>query len=239
MTEIGASEAPSLAEELGHRIEAVCDLLGARKNAARIAEVSTDQLGRYIKGTSQPGLPAVARICRHAKVSLDWLWSGEGGMMLADRCAPSADHISRIDGVWEEFDLVPLYDAVVSAGAGSVVTGDERPLAQMAFRKYWLGKLGLRAADLVMIRARGDSMEPAIRDGDTLLLDTSRNTPEGGYIYVVRVNDELRAKRLQRLMDGSVRVSSDNKVYADEVIDVSDLEHLHILGRVVWKGGLI
>lgn len=223
-------------KKLAARIRVCAEIAGSGDDLARQTGIPRRTLETYLAGTAEPKAFRLAAIGKAAGVRLEWLATGDGPKDLeGDGPAGSA----RADGVWEEFDLVPLYDAVVSAGAGSVVTGDERPLAQMAFRKYWLGKLGLRAADLVMIRARGDSMEPAIRDGDTLLLDTSRNTPEGGYIYVVRVNDELRAKRLQRLMDGSVRVSSDNKVYADEVIDVSDLEHLHILGRVVWKGGLI
>lgn len=137
----------------------------------------------------------------------------------------------------EEFDLVPLYEAVASAGPGTVGNGDG-VVAMMAFRRQWLQSIGLRPKNLAMLHAHGDSMWPTISDGDVLLMDVTLNTPDGG-IYVVRIGEELRAKRLQRLIDGSVRVSSDNKIYADEVIDASDLGQLSVLGRVIWVGGLI
>lgn len=226
-------EAPSLLSELGHRIEAVCKLLGTRKNAALIADISTDQLARYFKGESKPGLEAVAKMCEHAGVSLDWLWSGEGEMLRQRRAMEGAPR-SRPE---EDFDLVPLYEAVASAGPGTVGNGDG-VVAQMAFRRQWLQRVGLHPKNLAMIHARGDSMWPTISDGDVLLMDATLNTPDGG-IYVVRIGEELRAKRLQRLIDGSVRVSSDNKIYADEVIDASDLWQLSVLGKVIWVGGLI
>lgn len=140
--------------------------------------------------------------------------------------------------MWDEFELVPLYEAVVSAGPGAAMAG-ERVLAQMAFRKYWLEKVGLDAKQLAMVRARGDSMTPTINDGDTLLLDLSRQTPESGRIFVIRINAELRAKRLQVLVDGAVRISSDNRAYADEILDAPDIHQLHVLGQVVWRGSLI
>ena len=146
--------------------------------------------------------------------------------------------VAHADSVWEAFDLVPLYEVMVSAGPGVVVEG-ERIDAQLAFRKDWLRRLGLQTRQLALVRADGDSMQPTINDGDALLIDTSKRHLTDGHIYVMRINDELRAKRLQRLVDGSVRVSSDNAIYTDEVIDASDLDQLHILGRVVWKGGLI
>ncbi|MCK7581818.1 MAG: S24 family peptidase [Chromatiales bacterium] len=133
---------------------------------------------------------------------------------------------------------MPLYKVMVSAGPGAVVEG-ERIDAQLAFRKDWLRRIGLQTCQLALVRADGDSMQPTINDGDALLIDTSKCQLTDGHIYVMRINDELRAKRLQRLVDGSVRVSSDNTIYADEVVDASDLDQLHILGRVVWKGGLI
>lgn len=69
---------PSSPAELGTRIARVADLLGSRKKAAEVAQVSTDQLARYINNTSQPGLAPMARLCVAANVSLDWLATGAG-----------------------------------------------------------------------------------------------------------------------------------------------------------------
>ena len=70
----------SSASELVRRIEAVCNLLGSRVSAAAVAEVSTDQLARYIKGESQPAFATMGRMAAAAGVRLDWIWSGQGPM---------------------------------------------------------------------------------------------------------------------------------------------------------------
>lgn len=158
------------------------------------------------------------------------LWVDRGIYALSDRpeTAPSK-------AGFDDFALVPLYDVWAAAGTGTEIE-QERVLAEMAFRRYWLAKMGLHAEQLVCIRARGDSMSPTILDGDILLVDRQRTGVDRDSIYIVRSDDGLRVKRLQRLMGGGVRVSSDNRAYAEEVVSV---EQLVVVGQVVWKGGAI
>jgi len=79
-------------------------------------------------------------------------------------------------------------------------------------------------------------MEPTIRDGDLLLVDTSQKDVVEDGIYVLHLNNHLLAKRLQRLHDGSIRISSDNPAYAEEVVTSGELSTLDIIGRAVWSG---
>jgi transcriptional regulator with XRE-family HTH domain len=72
-------------EGLGERIAALVRLHGGRAAAARAAGISTDQISRYVQGRSSPGFETLARLAQGHGVSLDWLWSGEGAMLLADR----------------------------------------------------------------------------------------------------------------------------------------------------------
>lgn len=226
---------PEMLKALGARIRICADIVGNGDELARRTGIPRRTLETYLAGTAEPKTFRLAAIGKAAGVRLEWLATGEGPKLL-DGEEPHAQACA--DSVWEAFDLVPLYEVMVSAGPGVVVEG-ERIDAQLAFRKDWLRRLGLQTRQLALVRADGDSMQPTINDGDALLIDTSKRHLTDGHIYVMRINDELRAKRLQRLVDGSVRVSSDNAIYTDEVIDASDLDQLHILGRVVWKGGLI
>ncbi len=61
-------------------------------------------------------------------------------------------------------------------------------------------------------------MEPSIRAGDVLMVDRAQQRLVKDAIYIIRQNNLLYVKRVQRLYDGSVRISSDNKAYAEEVI---------------------
>jgi phage repressor protein C with HTH and peptisase S24 domain len=53
-------------------------------------------------------------------------------------------------------------------------------------------------------------------------------------IYVLQRDGVLIVKRIQRKMDDSVIIKSDNPLYAQEELDSSKAESLRLLGRVVW-----
>lgn len=135
----------------------------------------------------------------------------------------------------EDFALVTVYDVRASAGHGAAIDL-EQPVSEIAFRRDWLTQEGLNIKGLAALTADGDSMEPSIKDGALLLLDTQQCELAGNRIYVLRMDGHLYAKRLQRLTDGSIRVSSDNPAYADEVVDKDAVDNLDIIGRVVWVG---
>lgn len=162
-----------------------------------------------------------------AGVSLDWLAGGVGEMKREGiQEAPAA---YRED----EYAYIPLYDASCSAGHGSWNEGC-RVLTHLAFTRYSLRKKGLEPAQLSAIRVDGDSMEGLLKDGDTVLLDHRRNALEAEAIYVIRVDDHLYAKRLQRQFDGSVHIISQNKAYQTMIVPKERLPELTIIGRVVW-----
>lgn len=55
-------------------------------------------------------------------------------------------------------------------------------------------------------------------------------------VFVIRDGDTLLVKRLQRKLGGVIRVISDNRLYPE--FDAS-ADSLQVVGRAVWKGGLI
>ncbi|MGH7960433.1 MAG: S24 family peptidase, partial [Candidatus Binatia bacterium] len=107
------------------------------------------------------------------------------------------------------------------------------------FTAYSLRKQGLTPSMLSAIRVDGDSMAGLLEDGDTVMIDHGRNQLEAEAVYVIRLDDHLYAKRLQRLFDGSVRIISENKAYGDVVVSKTQLNDLEIIGRVVWAGGWV
>lgn len=68
----------SWSEELGSRINSVAKQFGGRENAASVAGVTAEMLGRYVSGKTQKiPLAAIARMCEAQNVSLDWVWYGD------------------------------------------------------------------------------------------------------------------------------------------------------------------
>ena len=83
----------------------------------------------------------------------------------------------------------------------------------------------------VCIRVEGDSMEPALRDGDLVAVDHAQADPTDGGIFVVRTDDGLVAKRLRRA-SGRWEMASDNPAYDARAFCQGD----RIIGRVAWVG---
>ncbi len=211
---------------IGHFHERLQKALGDEsvRGFSRRSGVSETALRAYLAGKSEPSRPALIAMADAAGVSVEWLAVG-------DR-KPTAAPEARIG---DEFALVPLYDLEVSAGGGAI-TDRENIVSQIAFRRDWLRHVGLNINHLVSVSVRGDSMEPSIRDGDMLLVDTSQTDVVEDGIYVLRIDSHLLAKRLQRLVDGRLYIKSDNPAYERQELSKQDADQLEVIGRVVWSG---
>lgn len=129
---------------------------------------------------------------------------------------------------------VPRLDVAASAGPGAIVDGEPGAGAAM-IDPALVRALGLRADTLSVIRARGDSMEPRIADGDTILVDRS-DTRVGrrGAVYVLRHDGVVMVKRLVR-SQGGIAIVSDNPAYPPLDADATS----EVIGRVVWLGRVV
>ncbi|MET3999692.1 XRE family transcriptional regulator [Marinobacterium sp. MBR-109] len=135
----------------------------------------------------------------------------------------------------QEFALIPGYSIQVAAGVG-YLPGNEKPSRKLAFRRKWLRFRGLNEKDLVLVFAKGDSMEPTISDNNTLMIDTSQRELTDGSIYVIRTDHHLIVKRVQTLWNKGILLLSDNKEYKEQLVEPSEADDLEVIGRVVWIG---
>ena len=84
---------------------------------------------------------------------------------------------------------------------------------------------------------KGDSMEPTLRDGEVILIDRQRNHMKNDGMYVFRIDNDLIVKRVERRIDGSVLIKSDNPLYDTFTLHPGEQESVDVIGRVVWHGG--
>lgn len=143
----------------------------------------------------------------------------------------------------EKYAFIPRYDAKTSAGGG-YHNGDHVEISKThAFRIDWIRKNNWREEDLCVVEASGHSMDPHIRDGDVLLVNMSDKEFQDGKVYILLFPPEgLRAKRVHRMADGRIRISSDNPdkaQFPDEYYSPTEAAHLNIVGKVVQRSGEI
>ena len=132
-----------------------------------------------------------------------------------------------------EYVFIPKFTAKAGAG-GSLETSSETE-GFYAFRKEWVQEMGVHAQTSGLLTVVGDSMEPLLREGDTILVDKADTEIMDGKIYVVTLGDELKVKRIQKSVSGLL-LCSENPRYDAIPVKGPDLEAFRVHGRVRWVG---
>ncbi|WP_420997614.1 XRE family transcriptional regulator [Cupriavidus sp. 30B13] len=156
--------------------------------------------------------------------------------------APSVIALHPDDGAPEGGILVPEYRVSFSAGDGQQIAYDIIEESEPAsYRLSWFQKAGIKPKHARRFKITGDSMEPLLYAGDTVLVDTGEDDPTrivDGKVYAIRYGNDLRVKRLFRQLDGTLILRSENPAYRDEEVapELAE-EHITLLGRVRDKSG--
>jgi len=213
-------------DTIGSRIEHVRGDRSRSEYAAKL-NIHPNTLKNYEQDKRPPDANTLNAIYDNDGVLSDWILRGKTPMLRTD----SNPKLSTTD-----FLMVPRYEVEASAGGGSVVER-ESEIGRIAFRNDWIKQKGLVPKDLVVIRISGDSMQPTIKDGALVLVDTRREMPKSDGIYVIQNDGCLFAKRLQvNVVTGDLSIKSDNPIYDTVNVNASKAQDLYIIGRVVWAG---
>lgn len=230
------------------RMQILIDLMGSQEKLGEPAGISGVMIGKYAAG-AEPGRDKLVAIANAAGVSVAWLAAGEGPMKTMQPSKPyykqihdgevpmHGDHVAESDDMSDDgFVKIPRYKVDASAGGGTIIHS-EQIVDHLAFRADWVrNTLAIPVSSLALINVKGDSMEPTLSGGDLILVDTSSNFVEDNAVYVLQLNGSLLVKRIQRKLDGSLTIKSDNLIYEPETVKSDDVDDLHVIGRVVWCG---
>lgn len=159
----------------------------------------------------------------------------EAGITKSEGGSRPLPEIVQIGG--DRFAMLPVFDDLVSAGPGSE-TEDAPPPYRIAFRMDWLRRAARgNIGDLVVLTVDGDSMEPTLRQGDTVLVDMGQQRPsQKDGIYVIRTDGGLQVKRVAvNPTNRRVSVISDNRELYPTFSDIEP-DAIHVIGRVIWLG---
>jgi len=226
--------------DLGTRIAQVADIVGGKRALSEKTGLQESQLYRYIKGENVPSVNVVVEIADAGGVEVGWLATGKGPMRREGngeiREAAAEFRTGRKETLADdEYVFLPLYDARTAAEKAAPSGGENLPDV-LAFKNSWIrSNLNADPSDLCLAYVEGESMEPALRPGDLVLLNRSATIREG--IYAIRIDDGLFVKRLQRLPGNQIKATSDNPAYGPFTIDLGQVPAgISIVGRVVWAG---
>ena len=215
--------------EIGRRIKSSRDAIDlSQMQLAEAIGVHVNTVGKLERGVGVADAQQLLDIGRVTKAAPAWLLMGDEKRGPAE---PDAQAVNVADLV-----KISAYNVRASAGNGDHVNGEEVS-GKVAFRRSWLERKGLNPATMAVVRARGDSMEPTVRDGDMLLVDRNMARLAGDGIYLIERDNDLYCKRLQKRFDGGVTIMSDNARYEPQQLSTEASAALNVVGRVFWVGG--
>lgn len=162
----------------------------------------------------------ILQLYRSCGLNPDWIESGQGPIL--------AHETEHTDSPYKD---IPKVKARLSAGGGSFEVGSEIQ-GFYAFQTEWLHTKG-NPDHMVMMDIFGNSMEPELKDGDTVLIDEAQKDIIAGAVYAVGVDDTIMVKRIEKHPKTLVLLS-ENPSYAPIYLEGDDVESVRIIGKVIW-----
>jgi len=163
----------------------------------------------------------IVKLYRKFGFNPKWIETGTGSVFLESE---SSDDI--------EFKYVPKVKARLCAGDGSFEVQSDIS-DYLSFPTRWLSNKG-SSVHMVAMEVFGNSMEPEIREGDTVLIDQSQTDILAGAIYAVGVEDTILVKRIEKHPNKLV-LCSDNHDYSPIYLEKDDISVVRIIGKVIWS----
>lgn len=183
----------------------------------------TRTLQKYESGEIIPDYSIIQLIAKTFNVNPDWLLNGTGEMFIGD--ASRQQEVSDIISI-------PYYPEVSAAAGSGALVYDENSVKHLQISS---AIINISTGDNVcLINATGNSMQPVIDDRDLLLVDLTHKDFIDEGIYVVRLENTLLVKRLQKIPNGIVLIS-DNPQYAPITLNSDNFNEndAAIIGKVI------
>ena len=219
----------TLAERMQNRMN---DLGITQEQLAEKADISQTTVSNVLSGITKKPRNLI-EIATALEVDPAWLQSGIGeapenrtALPALVSANPDITHRHRID----------YYDVRAAAGLIGFENSDYPEIISTLFltdegMAQLVGKK--TAAGISIVNVPTDSMEPTIRKGDIVFLDTNINAYHGDGIYAFMIDGALFIKRVQKLVGGGYRLHSDNKDYDPQDISDDLCQTAHFIGRFI------
>ena len=183
--------------------------------------VSRQAVARWLNGSAEPDKEKILALSDFLNLPPGFLMFGEEGAF--DSVEVDEDTIS-----------IPVLDIKGSCGPkGHINTPWTEMVKMIRVAKAWI--LARTKAPnfkcLHIITADGDSMDPTISDGDFVIVDTSKNHINSDGIFIIQSGDDTFIKRVQRNINGSLLLISDNPKYHPFEVGPENRDSMRVIGR--------
>lgn len=144
----------------------------------------------------------------------------------------SFDYVAyKETGEEDEFATIPFFPTIASKD-GAFTTIPKPPLHIKLRRHYVEETLNTKEENLLATHIKGDSMQPKLNPNDLIILDRSRCGIQEGYLYAVRINQDIYIKQLSPRPNNRLMLLSLNRNYPPFEVS-TDSPDFEIIGTAV------
>lgn len=220
---------------LGERVKARRMELGiTQKELGDLVGVSQNSITKIENGGNTTFITELA-----SALGVDVMWLSTGA---SDHKSAQKVIEQSLDNYFSnERDLlhkhrIDYYDVRAAAGLTGFENSDyPEIISSLYLTDEGMSQLvGKKSADgICLVNVPTDSMEPTIRKGDIVFLDTKVNAYSGDGIYAFAIDGALFIKRIQKMIGGGYRMISDNEIYPPEQISDDVCKNAQFIGRFI------
>lgn len=138
-----------------------------------------------------------------------------------------------------EFIPIPELDVRLAAGTLGIENYQETEIGQILLRRSFLESFGLPIDRMRIVYSDGDSMEPAIRNRNPMLLFIERIQDmlqiNRRIVYAINQGGSMLVKCISRTRDGIWLAKSLNPAYKPIPLTRDDGRDVNIVGRILWS----
>lgn len=167
----------------------------------------------WINGVNNPTNERLIKLAQALKTTSSWLLTGNSTAEFTQ--VETWDNNTPLDD--DEVEIPFFENFSFACGAGSIGEALFSEQHKLRMPKYILRNKGIDKKNTVATISSGDSMNPTIRDGDTIHIDLGRKSIKDGKVFAICHGGLYMAKRLYNLPMGGIRVVSDNAIEYPEV----------------------
>ncbi|MHB1696604.1 MAG: XRE family transcriptional regulator [bacterium] len=195
---------------------------------AELIDMETISIQRFESGYSKIAIDYLAKIAKILKVDINYFFPETKNKLIVSAPCLSESQSQDLSIDVSKYQKVPVYSFT---GAGKFIDLTEIEPIDTLFipNEFYKKHLGV-------VRVIGPSMEPYIKDGAYVAVDTNFKELVSGYIYCINLDYEgTLIKYVIKSREG-ITLKSENPKFDDIFIkkdEINDSDHF-VIGRVIW-----
>jgi len=221
----------NLTSTISNKLKLLEEVLGVKPiDLAEIGNCSQASYYRYRAGKSIPGWDFLINIINYDnRINADWLLKDTGPILNTE------DSHSQATQRVIKLPFFKMYES--KSDGGSLKLSDwEANKEEISICVDIFNLMTIESfKDLIAVKVQCDAMYPDIKPSSLVIVDKLQNNVNLDGIYLMKMEDSIRMKLVQKAPNNKVQLSTINSKYKPILTSLDELGD-SIIGKVVWVG---